>query len=84
MSAAAIAVSARVDGYRIDDWQRPACRDRSWVAATLARIELEGPRSSLGLEGAPSDRLRGSWYGPRLVQHVLRVLWHTAAAEARA
>jgi uncharacterized protein len=118
-----LVLQARVDGYRVDGWQVPAYRDRSWVdawdkqacltlsadwparrlyrehfaagradwlaehadavAATLARIESEGPRSSLGLEGASSDRLRGSWYGPRLVRHVLRVLWHTGQLVTR-
>jgi len=118
-----LVLQARVDGYRIDDWQRPAYCDRRWVdawdkqacltlsadwparrlyrdhfatgratwlaehadavAAILARIEIDGPRSSLGLEGASSDRLRGSWYGPRLVRHVLRVLWHTGQLVTR-
>ncbi|MDF1524538.1 MAG: hypothetical protein P1P87_17175, partial [Trueperaceae bacterium] len=47
------------------------------VRATLARLEVDGPRSSLGFDDAPRAALRGSWYGPRLVKHVLRALWDT-------
>jgi uncharacterized protein len=118
-----LVLQARVDGYRIDDWQGPAYRDRTWldawdkqacltlaadwparrlyrdhfaagraawlaehadaVAATLARIDVDGPCSSLGFDGGEHAGLRGSWFGPRLVQHVLRVLWHTGRLVTR-
>ena len=47
------------------------------VRATLARLERDGPRTTLGFDDAPRDDLRGTWYGPRLVKHVLRALWDT-------
>lgn len=47
------------------------------VRATIARLEGGGPRSTLGFDDAAREDLRGSWYGPRLVKHVLRALWDT-------
>ncbi len=47
------------------------------VRATLGRLEQDGPRTTLGFDDAARDELRGSWYGPRLVKHVLRALWDT-------
>lgn len=47
------------------------------VRATLAGLEEGGPRTTLGFDDAGRDDLRGSWYGPRLVKHVLRALWDT-------
>jgi uncharacterized protein YcaQ len=47
------------------------------VGATLARLEHDGPSTTLGFDDAARDDLRGSWYGPRLVKHVLRALWDT-------
>ncbi len=47
------------------------------VRATLTRLEGGGPSTTLGFDDAPRDELRGSWYGPRLVKHVLRALWDT-------
>jgi len=118
-----LVLQARVDDYRIDDWQGPAYRDRTWldawdkqacltlavdwparalyhrhhgerwrpllerhpdaVAGVLARIEHDGPASALGFVDAPRPELRGSWYGPRLVKHVLRALWDTGRLVTR-
>jgi uncharacterized protein len=47
------------------------------VGDTLRALEATGPRSALGFDDAPREALRGSWYGPRLVKHVLRALWDT-------
>ncbi len=47
------------------------------VKATLGALEAGGPTSALGFDDAPREALRGSWYGPRLVKHVLRALWDT-------
>ncbi len=47
------------------------------VRATLARLERAGPSTTLGFDDAARDDLRGSWYGPKLVKHVLRALWDT-------
>jgi uncharacterized protein YcaQ len=47
------------------------------VRGTLALLEQGGPRTTLGFDDAARDDLRGTWYGPRLVKHVLRALWDT-------
>jgi uncharacterized protein len=48
------------------------------VAATLAEIRERGPLSTLDFsDQSHRGGLRGSWYGPKLVKHVLRALWDT-------
>ena len=46
------------------------------VNATLNEIKARGALSSLEFEDvARPEGLAGSWYGPRLIKHVLRALW---------
>lgn len=47
------------------------------VRATLGRLERDGPADALAFDDRAREELRGSWYGPRLVKHVLRALWDT-------
>ena len=48
------------------------------VAATLSELRERGPLSSLEFsDQAQMEAWRGSWYGPKLVKHVLRALWDT-------
>jgi uncharacterized protein YcaQ len=63
---------------RFDERWRPFLDEHAdAVRATLERLEGGGPCSTLGFEDAAREDLRGSWYGPRLVKHVLRALWDT-------
>ncbi len=60
----------RVWGERVLD------RYRDEVRATLHELERRGPLSSLDFGGEHRPvHLVGSWYGPKLVQHILRGLW---------
>jgi uncharacterized protein len=46
------------------------------VAAVLAELRERGPLDTLAFSDQSShEGLRGSWYGPKLVKHVLRALW---------
>lgn len=50
------------------------------VRATLDALERRGPLSSLDFGDDPRPRhLRGSWYGDKLVKHILRGLWLSGA-----
>jgi uncharacterized protein len=46
------------------------------VEATLAELRASGPMQTRDFSDQTAHpHLRGSWYGPKLVKHVLRALW---------
>lgn len=46
------------------------------VRATLEELDARGPLGTLDFsDQSVGGGLRGSWYGPKLVKHVLRALW---------
>jgi len=50
------------------------------VEAALAELRERGPLGTLEFsDQAAHAGLRGSWYGPKLVKHVLRALWDSGA-----
>jgi len=64
-------------------WRPLLERHRDAVAGVLARIEHDGPTSALGFDDPARPELRGSWYGPRLVKHLLRALWDSGRLVTR-
>ncbi len=69
--------------HHAERWRPLLERHPDAVAGVLARIEHDGPASALGFDDAPRPELRGSWYGPRLVKHLLRALWDTGRLVTR-
>jgi uncharacterized protein len=73
------------------DWFRERWRERVFephaaaVEATIAELREHGPLSTLAFtDQSHRGGLRGSWYGPKLVKHVLRALWDSGGVVTHA